>query len=113
MGLIRFAIFIGNVKYIENYPNDPVDESEIKKQRLQDQNLDQNIERLTMRITDHDGKWADNYDSVYLGNLELDDGNFLKKQLFVVKEYNQQMPLSYHLINKAPLKAKKEDYLIL
>jgi hypothetical protein len=112
MGLIRFAIFIGNVKYIENYPNDPVDESEIKKQRLQDQNLDQNIERLTMRITDHDGKWADNYDSVYLGNLELDDGNFLKKQLFVVKEYNQQMPLSYHLINKAPLKGKK-DYLIL
>jgi len=113
MGIVRFAIFIGNVKYIENYPNDPVDESEIKKQRLQDQNLDQNIERLTMRITDHDGKWADNYDSVYLGNLELDDGNLLNKQLVVVKEYEQQMPLSYHLINKIPLKAKKEDYLIM
>jgi len=113
MGIVRFAIFTGNVKYIENYPNDIVDESEIKKQRLQDQNLDQNIERLTMRISDHDGKWANNYDSVYLGNLELDDGNFLNKQLFVVKEYDQQMPLSYHLINKIPLKAKKEDYLIL
>ena len=113
VGLVRFAIFTGNVKYIENYPNDSVDESEIKKQRLQDENLDQNIERLTMRISDHDGKWADKYDSVYLGNVELDDENFLNKQLVVIKEYEQQMPLSYHFINKNTLKGKKEDYLIL
>jgi len=113
MGVVRFAIFTGNVKYIENYPNDPVDESEIKKQRLQDEKLDQNIERLTMRISDHDGKWADKYDSVYLGNVELDDGNFLHKQIFVTKEYDQEAPLSYHLINKNTLKGKKEDYLIL
>ena len=57
-GLVRFAIFTGNLKYIENYPNDPVDESEIKKQRLQDENLNKSLERLTMRISDHDGKWA-------------------------------------------------------
>ena len=122
MVIVRFAIFIGNVKYIENYPNDPVDESEIKKQRLLDQKLDQNIERLTMRISDHDGKWVDNYDSVYLGNLELDDGNLLNKQLFVVKEYEQQIPLSYHFVNNKSLKDKslkdkplkdKKDYLIL
>ena len=113
MGLVRFAIFTGNVKYIENYPNDPIDESDIKKQRLQDANLDQNIERLTMRISDHDGKWADKYDSAYLGNVELDDENFLNKKLVVIKEYEQQMPLSYHFINKNTLKGKKEDYLIL
>jgi len=113
MGLVRFAIFIGNVKYIENYPNDPVDESEIKKQRLQDSNLDQNIERLTMRISDHDGKWADNYDSVYLGNVELDDGSHLNKHLTVVKEYEQEIPLSYHYIKNNTLQGKKEDYLIL
>jgi hypothetical protein len=113
MGLVRFAIFTGNVKYIENYPNDPVDESEIKKQRLQDPNLDQNIERLTMRISDHDGRWAYNYDSVYLGNVELDDGSYLNKQIVVIKEYEQEIPLSYHYINKNTLKGKKEDYLIL
>jgi hypothetical protein len=113
MGLVRFAIFTGNVKYIENYPNDPVDESEIKQQRLQDTNLDQNIERLTMRISDHDGRWADNYDSVYLGNVELDDGSYLNKQIVVIKEYEQEIPLSYHYINKNTLKGKKEDYLIL
>ena len=113
MGLVRFAVFTCNVKYIENYPNDPVDESEIKKQRLQDSNLDQNIERLTMRISDHDGKWTDKYDSVYLGNVELDDGNYLNEQIIVVKEYDQKVPLSYHFINKNTLKGKKEDYLIL
>jgi hypothetical protein len=113
MGLVRFAVFTGNVKYIENYPNDPVDESEIKKQRLQDANLDQNIERLTMRISDHDGKWAENYDSAYLGNVELDDGNYLNKQIIVVKEYDQEMPLSYHYINKNTLKGEKDDYLIV
>ena len=113
MGLVRFAIFTGSVKYIENYPNDLVDDSEIKKERLQDTNLDQNIERLTMRISDHDGIWADNYGSVYLGNLELDNGAYLNKQLFVVKEYDQQIPLSYHFVNKNSLKDKKEDYLII
>ena len=113
MGLVRFAIFTGNIKYIENYPDDPVDESEIKKQRLQDPNLDQNIERLTMRISDHDGKWAEKYDSIYLGNVELDDGSYLNKQLIAVKEYEQELPLSYHFINKNTLKGRKEDYLIL
>jgi hypothetical protein len=113
VGVVRFAIFIGNIKYIENYPNDPIDESEIKKQRLQHPNLDQNIERLTMRISDHDGKWGDKYDSVYLGNIELDDGSYLNKQIIVVKEYEQQIPLSYHFINKNTLKGRKKDYSIL
>ena len=113
MGLVRFATFTGNVKYIENYPNDSIDESEIKKERLQDEKLDQNLERLTMRISDHDGKWAEKFDSVYLGNVELDDGSILNKQLFAIKDYEQQAPLSYHYINKKTLKGKKEDYLIV
>ena len=112
-GIVRFAIFIGNVKFIENYPNDPIDESETKQMRLQDPSLDQKFERLTMRISDHDGNWIDNYDSVYLGNIELDDGNILNKQIIVVKEYEQQIPISFHYINKKTLKGKKEDYLIL
>lgn len=98
MGLVRFAIFTGNMKYIENFPNDQIDESEIKQQRLQDDKLNQNLERLTMRISDHDGKWAYKYDSVYLGNVKLDDDSFLNKQKIVVKEYAQQIPLSIHIV---------------
>jgi hypothetical protein len=89
------------VKYIENNLHDPSDVSEIKKQRLEDELNDQNIERLTIRITDHDGLWSRDYNSVYLGHTELDNGIYLKNTpIFVVKEYEQQCPLSYHYINK-------------
>jgi len=71
--------------------------------------LDQAVERLTMRISDHDGKWAETYDSAYLGYTELDNGSILKKPIIVLKEYNQQIPLSYHYVNK---KTYKNEYLI-
>jgi len=112
--IIRFALFTGKVKYIENNLNDPNDESEIKKQRLEDETNDQNMERLTTRITDHDGLWSREYDSVYVGPTELDNGINLKNTpIIVIKEYEQQCPLSYHYINKKTLEGEKEDYGIL
>lgn len=98
-GIIRFALFIKKIKYVENFPNDAIDESEIKQHRLVDENLNQSLERLTMRISDHDGNWSNTYDSCYLGNVELDNGDIYKNNIIVVKEYNQQIPLSYHFIN--------------
>ena len=78
---------------------------------------DRNMEILTMRISDHDGKWADNYDSVFLSKTELDNGAYLKNTpIMVLKEYEQQIPLSYHLIDKKYLKEKYDadgDYLIM
>jgi hypothetical protein len=96
-GVVRFAIFTKNIKYIENFLDDNIDESETKQMKLQDKTVDQQYERLTMRITDYDGKWSDNYDSCYLGYIELDNGKYLKNTpILVIKEYNQQIPLSYH-----------------
>jgi len=98
-GIIRFAIFTGKTKYIENMPNDPTDDSIIKNQRLLDEKLDYSYEVLTIRITDYEGKWSNNYDSAYLGNLELDNGEHLKPEdtcILVIKNYNQQVPLSVH-----------------
>jgi len=112
-GIIRFAIFVGNTKYFENYPNDPIDTSEIKLQRLEDESLNQNTERLTMKISDHNGIWANDYDSVYLGNIELDNGTLINENILVVKDYNQQIPLSYHYINKETLIKTCTDYSIL
>ena len=112
-GIIRFAVFVGNTKYIENKPNDPNDESDTKYERLQDENLDQNMERLTMRISDHDGNWARNYDSAYLGCIELDNGTFIDKPYLVVKNYKQQVSLSYHLVNNKTLNGDSRDYSIL
>ena len=100
-GIIRFALFVGKTKYIENMPNDPNDMSDIKKDRLNDKNLNNKYEILTLRISDHDGLWSKIYDSVYLGNIELDDGSYLEEpQTLVIKDYKQQMPLSYHFIDK-------------
>ena len=112
-GIIRFALFTGNVKYIENMPNDQVDESKIKKQRLNDSNLNRTYEMTTLRISDHDGLWTNEFDSAYLGNIELDDGSFLKeKPIIVIKDYNQQVPLSSHYIDKNKLgeKFNPNDY---
>jgi hypothetical protein len=99
-GIVRFALFTGNSKYIENVPTGQIDDSDIKKQRLEDKSLNRNYEIQTLRISDHDGIWANTYDSAYLGNIELDDGSFVEEtSMVVLKEYNQQTPLSYHYIN--------------
>lgn len=109
-GLVRFAIFLGKTKYIENFPNDLNDESEIKKHRLQDKNLDSKREILTLRISDYDGIWTKNYNSVYLGKLELDDGTFLHDTpIIALKDYQQQEPLSYHYIDGKKLGNRFEE----
>jgi hypothetical protein len=109
-GVVRFAVFTKNIKYIENLPNDPTDTSETKSQRLVDDKLDTFMERLTMRISDHDGKWSETYDSCYLGEIQLDNGIVMKNtNLLAVKEYIQQVPLSYHYVDKTFLGDKYDE----
>jgi len=101
IGVVRFALFLGKMKIIENFQNDENDISDIKQERLNDSSLNKNIEMLTMRISDHDGKWSENYDSACISNLELDNGERLENTpIVIVKNYNQQIPLSYHYIHK-------------
>lgn len=98
--IVRFALFLGKIKVIENSINDEMDKSDTKKERLLDSNLDSTLEELTIRISDHDGKWRENYDSVYLGEVKLDNDEYLKNTpIIVIKEYDQQVPLSCHYIN--------------
>ena len=95
-GLIRFALFLGNIKVITNNINNDTDNSEIKKERLIDMRLNKTIEGLTIHISDHDGNWAKHYDSCVLGNIILDNGITVNNSpIYVVKEYNQQIPLNY------------------
>jgi hypothetical protein len=109
-GVIRFALFLGKTKYIENLPNDKYDESEIKNERIQDETMNKKYELLTSRISDHAGKWAEKYDSVYLSKIELDDGSYLEDTpLIVLKNYDQQVPLTYHFINKGLIGEKYDS----
>jgi hypothetical protein len=112
-GVVRFAAFLGATRFVENRPNDPVDTSDIKQQRLEDRLLNATHERLTMRISDHDGNWSQKYNSAFLGNPELDDGSHMNIKLLAVKEYNQQIPLSYHYINNATLKYADKLFMIM
>jgi hypothetical protein len=94
-GVVRFAIFLGNSLVKLNLPNDAIDESNTKRERLTVKEF-KTYERNTMRITDYDGNWAMNYDSVYLGCIELDNGDFLQNvPMVAVKNYDQQISLSY------------------
>ena len=115
--IVRFAIFLGKMKMIENLPNDESDSSDVKKERLEGADLDKHMEVLTMRISDHDGKWSNNYDSVFVGKIELDNGEYLKNTpIYVLKEYEQQIPLSFHFIDKSYLQEKYDensDYFIM
>jgi hypothetical protein len=94
-GIVRFAVFLGKTLVKLNLPNDDIDESNTKRERLIVKEF-KTYERNTMRITDYDGNWAMNYDSVYLGCIELDNGDFLQNAPIVaVKKYDQQISLSY------------------
>jgi hypothetical protein len=97
-GIVRFALFLCITKVILNNVTDSVDESNIKRELI---NKENNLyENLTLRITDYDGKWAKNFDSVYVGKIELDNGEKLSNNpIYVVKNYEQQIPLSYHFID--------------
>jgi len=118
-GIIRYAIFLGYNLVKMNYPNDRIDESEIKKTKLiNTENTNDNInEKMTLRISDHDGLWKQNYDSVYLGKIELDNGEYLQDTpLYVIKDYYNHTPISYHEINKRTLGVKFDencDYQIM
>jgi hypothetical protein len=116
-GLVRFAVFMGKTKYIENNLDLPNDESNIKKQKLNNSILNNKYEILTMRISDHDSIWRNEYDSLYLGNVELDDGNYIQEYpVIVIKDYKQQLSLSYHFIDKSYLGDKFNpccDYMIV
>lgn len=116
-GIVRFALFTGKTKYIENEIDIENDDSSIKKDRLNDITLNDNYEKMTLRISDHDSNWSKTHDSLYLGKLELDDGSFIKEYpIIVTSNYNQQVSLSLHYLNKSTLGNEfnsHSDYAIL
>ena len=101
-GIIRHAIFLGNCLYKENYPFDSIDKSLIKQFLMEGIEPGDNAiyEEDTIRITDYDSTWESNYDSIFIGNIPL---NITHSPMYVVKNYKQQISLSYHFIDKSNL----------
>jgi len=103
--LIRLAIFLRKMKVVLNNVDDNHDESVITRNMLLEYDIlskEYKDIKLNMRISDRDGLWSDNYDSVYIGKIKLDDDSYFNRgPLWVIKNYQQQVPLSGHLINKS------------
>ena len=114
-GIVRYALFLGIVNVKQNLPNDNLDESEIKKERLINTTLNNKYELLTRRISDHDSNWTEHYDSIYLGNIKLDNNEILKNNspIIVLKNYEQQSPLSYHFIDNKYSEEEEITYTIM
>jgi hypothetical protein len=78
VGIVRFALFLEYVKFIDSYSNSK------------------------LKISDYNNLLTNTYDSIFLGNnIEFENGEMLNDvPLIVLKNYEQQNPLSYHYINK-------------
>jgi len=87
--VIRIALFLGNMYIKENFPNDKYDTSI---------NNNKN-EKLLLRITDYNEYWKEKYDSIYVGKIELDNGeDFLKGPLYAFRKRNQYFSLNYEYV---------------
>ena len=104
-GIVRFAIFPGNMKVFLNRPNDPEDSSKLTQDK---KNSDEWISS-TARLRDVDGRWTQNYNSVYQGIMLLKNGKRNQRgPHWVLRDYEQQTPLTYHYVDTS----KFDDSLV-
>ena len=98
------VIFLGNNKVQVNLKDDDNDTSEKTMQLLLKDHTSTTDEykrvRELLKLSDRDGKWAEYYDSVFIGNFESNDDNAnnLSLPYWVIKTYEQQTPLTYHIM---------------
>ena len=97
-GIVRFIVFTNKMKYLLNRDTDPDDDSDISV------DLAKKVPfiKSTMKIRDVASKWADNYNSVYVGSIKIKSEKYDDRTLkieFAVRDFNQQIPISYHYVN--------------
>jgi hypothetical protein len=80
MGVVRYVAFLGKSKYISN-----------------------EIEFNNLRFTENSYSWNNMYDSLYIGNFLLNNGQFNPNIYIIVKNYDQQVPISYHIVKSTKL----------
>lgn len=112
--VIRVALFLGKTKVIANSPRDACDSSQTTHDMLKNDSTCATLGHRELinylRITDRDGEWTKEYDSVFLGEgVEIEDETVLNhSNTYVVKEYDQQLTLSCHFL----VSKEDEHYLM-
>lgn len=99
-GIVRFAIFYDSLCLFINHPSDKPDDSEIFKSLIND-NVNNKSLLATQNVRDHDGDWTNECDCGYIGPIKnKETGKRISKfPTFVVKNSEQQFPLSYHKLD--------------
>ena len=80
-GIIRFALFMGKTKVL----------------------LDEPYDQISNYITGRKA-WKDKYQSVFMASTEFDNITINVLPEYILKNFEQQVPLSYHEIDKSTLK---------
>ena len=105
-GIVRFALFTGKMKVFMNNEKDKDDKSHTTN-RLKKED---SYVKQTLKLRDVNGKWATDYNSAFIGihKINLEEKSVLTQPYMVLKNYNQQIPISYHYIDTKDKNIKKK-----
>ena len=112
-GIARYAVYLGdNIKVLLNHPLD-------RETYLPEANLIHKILPFKAKIVDPLGIWTQKYSSLYYGKIkipEIKEGVWRATPGWVTHDFNQQIPLTFHFIDKKTLGAnwdsKNDNYYI-
>jgi hypothetical protein len=93
-GVVKFALFRGKQKVLLH--DDEPDISQIRKDVMKIKEGDEiKKEEKMYRVSDYEGKWVENYDTMYCGKRT----DYHPEPEWVAKEYHQFVALGYHIVD--------------
>lgn len=101
-GIARYAVYLGDdIKVVLNHPLD-------QETYVPETTLVHKILPFKAKIVDPLGIWAHKYSSLYYGKMKIPDikkGVWRATPGWVTRDFNQQIPLTFHFIDKKTLGA--------
>ena len=104
--LIRYAVFLGNIKVLLNHPNDREDITDTYHAQIEENSWNKPYLDSVLKLHDHDGYWnkVEGYDSIYVGKAKLDNGkSYMGNPEFVVNNTDMFIPITYHDFDNSTL----------
>ena len=96
-GLIKVALFAGKTKALLNRKDDPIDKSDVSKEKASKDLFIKN----TLKMRDVNGIWTNQYNSVFTGKYDIMGNKKITTHYphMVVQSYNRKCNKSSNYIN--------------
>ena len=117
-GLVRVALFPGATKFITTTETDYNDNSQTTQDMLNEYPTCATMAHRQLvnyiQVSDRGGNWTSDYDTIFLGDLDyLDkDACMFTGPMYVVRDYEQQLPLSCHYFDIPTMETTMETSYI-